>query len=104
MKVLISAFACGPGRGSEPGIGWNWLREASRKHEVWVLTLGEHKAEIDREAPSNVHVTFIPSPQMWRKLQTSGIPGLGWLYYYWWQLKAYRVGQRLHSQVGFDLV
>jgi hypothetical protein len=27
LKVLISAYSCSPGRGSEPGIGWNTARE-----------------------------------------------------------------------------
>ncbi len=39
MRILISAYACAPGRGSEPGVGWNWAAQVSRSHEVWVLGL-----------------------------------------------------------------
>jgi len=38
MRVLISAYACEPDKGSEPGVGWNWALAAAEKHEVWVLT------------------------------------------------------------------
>ena len=39
MKVLVSACACEPGKCSEPGVGWNWVRQIARPHEVWELTL-----------------------------------------------------------------
>ena len=39
MRILISAFACGPNHGSEDGVGWNWAIEAAKLgHEVIVLT------------------------------------------------------------------
>ena len=38
LRVLLSAYACEPGKGSEAGNGWNWARELSRYEDVWVLT------------------------------------------------------------------
>ena len=39
MRVLISAFQCAPGFGSEPGNGWYWPTAlASLGHEVTVVT------------------------------------------------------------------
>jgi hypothetical protein len=39
MRILLSAFSCGPHRGSEEGVGWNWAVEtAALGHEVIVLT------------------------------------------------------------------
>jgi len=32
LRVLISAYACEPGKGSEPGVGWNVAREMSKYH------------------------------------------------------------------------
>jgi glycosyltransferase involved in cell wall biosynthesis len=29
--------------------------------------------------------------------------GVEWLYYYWWQWKAYRTAKKLHAEIGFDL-
>jgi len=37
MRVLLSAFACAPGEGSEPGVGWEWSQRIAQRHEVWVL-------------------------------------------------------------------
>ena len=25
LKILINAYACSPGMGTEPGIAWNWV-------------------------------------------------------------------------------
>lgn len=50
MKILMSAFSCTPGRGSEPGVGWNWAVQAARKgHEVTVLTQICDRAQIEEE-------------------------------------------------------
>ena len=38
MKILISAYACNPYRGSEPGVGWNAVCNIAKRHEVYVLT------------------------------------------------------------------
>ena len=38
MKILISAYACEPNRGSEPGVGWHTVWELAKNLEVWVLT------------------------------------------------------------------
>lgn len=104
MKVLLSAFSCCPGRGSEPGIGWNWVWQVSRHHEIWLVTSDEFETQLRERLPKNVHSTFLPSFQRWLRLQESPVPGLDWVYYYWWQWKAYRLGQRLHAKIGFDLV
>jgi hypothetical protein len=41
MKVLLSALACEPDKGSEPEVGFRALLAAASHHEVWVLTLPE---------------------------------------------------------------
>ncbi len=39
MRILLSAYACAPHRGSEPGVGWGWATAlADAGHEVDVLT------------------------------------------------------------------
>jgi glycosyltransferase involved in cell wall biosynthesis len=48
MKILISAVACGFGRGSEPGVGWNVASALAERHEVTVLTSSRCKADNDR--------------------------------------------------------
>ena len=37
-RILLSAYACEPNKGSEKGVGWHWAIEiAHRGHEVWVI-------------------------------------------------------------------
>lgn len=45
MKILLSAYSIGAGRGSEPGVGWNVARGlALRGHEVIVVSNSKHSA------------------------------------------------------------
>jgi len=49
LKILASAYACEPGRGSEPGAGWNWIWHiAQLGHSVHVLTRAEAREPIER--------------------------------------------------------
>ena len=47
MNVLLSAYACEPGRGSEPGVGWNQVCQISRFHTVWALTRSNNREIIE---------------------------------------------------------
>lgn len=109
MKVLLSVFACIPGRGSEPGLGWNVSRELANHHDVWVLTQGKHRlaieAELLRNPVPNLHFEYYELPYHIRRWDHK--PGGGWrkqFYYYLWQLGALRAARKVHSRIGFDLV
>ena len=49
LKVLISAYACEPNKGSEPEVGWQWALQMARFHEVTVLTRENNRAGIESE-------------------------------------------------------
>lgn len=49
LNVLISAYACRPHEGSEPGVGWNLVLELSKYHRIWVLTRGNNQIPIETE-------------------------------------------------------
>jgi len=50
MKVLAIAYACEPGRGSEPGVGWNWVRLIARTEgvSVSVVTRKNNRSVIEK--------------------------------------------------------
>ena len=105
MNVLLSAYACEPGRDSEPGVGWNCVRQAARFHDVWVLTQEEGRQGINAalagEALPRIRFVYLDLPpwaRFWKKRRRGAQ-----LHYYLWQLAAYFVGRRLHREVGFDL-
>ena len=104
----MSAYACSPDRGSEPGVGWNRALQAVRDFDTWVIT---------EDATSGSAIR--------KYLQEHGpIPGLEFVYipkspgvkllryqlglYYTalrcWHKDAYRVARRLHAELRFDLV
>ena len=63
MRVLLSAYACEPGRGSEPGTGWHWTGAlAELGHEVTVLTVSRHREELLAKRPDGVEFHFIDIP------------------------------------------
>jgi glycosyltransferase involved in cell wall biosynthesis len=110
MRVLISAYACAPNKGSEPGLGWSVAREIARYHDTWVLTSHEHEAAIkdllEGEAIERMRFEFL-DPRDWTldlRARRRRIPWRAHLHYYAWQVAAYRRGRSLHERVGFDIV
>lgn len=106
LRILLSAYACGPGRGSEPGVGWAWARHlAEAGHEVWVITRANNSGLINRtvatEPVPNLHFAYTDLPK-WARFWKRGERGAR-VHHWLWQWWAYRVAKRLHAQVRFDL-
>lgn len=91
MNILLSAYACEPNKGSEPGLGWNWCIEiAKRGHTVYVLTRTSNKALIQSEIKSlsklDIHFIYYDLPSFILKFKKKiGIN----LYYLIWQIGIY---------------
>lgn len=108
MKILISAYSCEPGKGSERGVGWNVVREVAHYHEVWVLTRPDEsreaiEAELARNPVPNLHFVYFTLP-FWQDSLSLGHSGAMQLHYYLWQVQAFLVGKKLHQEIGFDVV
>jgi glycosyltransferase involved in cell wall biosynthesis len=106
VKILMSAFACGPGFGSEEGNGWNWSASlADVGHQVTVLTRPERRAEIDAALAARsdraLRVIYVETPR-WA-LAVKGHAGV-YTQYLAWQRAAYRLARRLVQRHPFDLV
>ncbi len=106
-RLLFVAFACEPGHGSEPGVGWNFVHEASMARPVWLICHESFRPGIeaylrDRHAGHPIRVTYVGLPRRAMRLWKSH-----WgtnVYYYLWQHVAARAAMKLHETVGFDLV
>jgi hypothetical protein len=108
MKLLISAYACAPNRGSEHGVGWNWTIEANRLgHKVWVLVSPAHRdaiAAATREDASLKEICWVfPELGNW-SLQQGKEPKWERTYNLLWQKAALRAARALHRDIGFDVV
>jgi glycosyltransferase involved in cell wall biosynthesis len=63
VNVLLSAFTCSPGQGSEPGNAWHWaMTLADFGHDVTVLTSSRYRGAILAAGPQRVEFRFIDDP------------------------------------------
>ncbi len=103
--VIATAYSCEPNKGSEPGIGWNIVREAARYHRLCVITRENNEpaitAELEKDPALNLRFVYYDLPK-WARWWKRGTRGLQ-LYYYLWQIGAYRLAKRLHAQTPFDV-
>lgn len=76
LKILINAYACCPGMGSEPGMAWNWTSHLAKHCELHIITESEFRDKIEaelsaaiekgkgcymsREQAERMHFHFIP--------------------------------------------
>jgi glycosyltransferase involved in cell wall biosynthesis len=107
LKILLSAYACEPGAGSEPGTGWHWAVEIARLgHEVHVLTRANNVDAVARGIGEldgmnmKVHGYDLPRWARWWKVGQRRAH----LYYVLWQWGAFRVARKLHAREKFDIV
>lgn len=103
--VLLSAFACSPLWGSEPGVGWQWALALSQQHDVTVLTHTYFQDDIEAALRHRPHAGLqfsyfkvpLASGHPHRQLNSR-------LYYLAWQATVRRHVGRLLRQQRFDLV
>ena len=107
MRILLSAYACAPGEGSEPAVGWNWATTLARHgYDVCVITRANNRDAIEATCRANPQsgLTFLyydlPHWARWWKKGRRGI----YLYYFLWQLGAYLQARHLVRKVKFDYV
>jgi glycosyltransferase involved in cell wall biosynthesis len=109
MKILMSAYACEPNQGSEPGVGWNVVRQVCKYHQVWVLTSNCHRPGIEAELASNPipNLNFIYLDPFGWVLdwgnKKKGTQRWVHIHYYLWQIWAYFVSLSFHRQIDFDV-
>jgi len=104
LKILVSAYACEPNRGSEPEVGWQWCRHLARWHDVTVVTRANNQPVIETalagEARPQPQFIYYDLPQWLLRWKRRGLPVA--IYYLLWQAAVrWRLRRRL---VEFDLI
>jgi glycosyltransferase involved in cell wall biosynthesis len=105
IRVLLSAYACEPGKGSEPGVGWNMARELSSRVRLTVITRPNNRQPIEASGAawiSEVRWVYWDPPRwltFWKK-RGRGVQ----LFYILWQAGICRPIRRLMQQESYDVI
>lgn len=106
-KILVSAYACSPYHGSEPGTGWNFIKILSEHHELHVITEEiEFKNDLENyvaENPKYSKIKFYYIPFKYSKRLRKIWPPSYYWYYKKWQKKAYLLAKELDKNENFDI-
>ena len=104
-RVLLSAYACEPGRGSEPGVGWNVAKSLSSRVKLTVLTRANNREVIEVSGEkwiTDVEWIYYDVPRIitWWKKGSRGVQ----LYYWLWQIGIWLLLKGKHLNQQFDIV
>lgn len=107
-KLAYISYSCGPGRGSEWGLGWHYVADLARTQPVWLITHEDNRPIIepflrDKHADHPVHVTYVKLPG-WLGWMRNSFYCLYNIHYYLWQFAAANALRRVHHQERLDLV
>jgi glycosyltransferase involved in cell wall biosynthesis len=108
LKVLISAYACEPNKGSEPEVGWQWALQMARFHDVTVLTRENNRSNIESAlkdlAGTQPPPKFVFHDRSAFFLDMKRRSKAVHLYYLLWQKSARELVAQLHAMHRFDLM
>lgn len=109
MKILINAYACSPGMGSEPGMAWNWVSNLARFCELYIITEGEFREKIEEVVPTleqgkNMHFYYNPVSEKIRKMCWNQGDWRFYKYYREWQWKTYLLAKDICQKEHIDIL
>ena len=109
MKILINAYACSPGMGSEPGMAWNWVSNLAKSCELHIITEGESREKIETVVPTleqggNMHFYYNPVSEEIRKLCWNQGDWRFYKYYREWQWKTYLMAKDICQKEHIDIL
>lgn len=109
LKILINAYACSPGMGSEPGMAWNWVSNLAKFCELYIITEGEFREKIEEVVPTleqgkNMHFYYNPVTDEIRKMCWNQGDWRFYKYYREWQWKTYLMAKDICSSEHIDVL
>ena len=107
LKVLVSAYSCEPNRGSEPGIGWNWVCQLARFNEVWVITRNANREKIEAYLSNEpfrekMHFYYTDTTRLLWYRGPWILDYVQYLRAYFWQWACYRLAKELARERRFN--
>lgn len=109
LKILINAYACSPGMGSEPGMSWNWVSNLAKFCELHIITEGEFREKIEEVVPTleqgkNMHFYYNPVSEEIRRMCWNQGDWRFYKYYREWQWKTYLMAKDICSKEQIDVL
>lgn len=110
MRILISAYACNPASSKKlhPGedwLGWQLVNQVALRHDVWIITHEYNRASVElalhSKALPGARFCFVELPKIFWQLYKVAFGER--IYYYLWQIRAWRYARKLHRDIGFDI-
>ena len=107
MKILISAYSCETGRGSEGEIGWRMVNALAKRHEVRVITRANlrpvHEASFaETPKPDGLTFEYFDLPWIFRFYKKGKRFFL--IYYYLWQIGVGLRARRMQREDPADVL
>ena len=106
LSILLSAYACEPDSGSEPGVGWQWAINLARMgNRVCVITWEANRdvieASPERQQLPNLRFVYLGLPRLERCLRNGGRAQR--VHYFFWQLAEFLAARRVARSERFDI-
>lgn len=105
-RILLSAYACEPDKGSEPGVGWNWAVHLSEFFDVYVITRKNNKKVIEdylRHYPiMHLHFYYYDCSGWMRKAKK--LPNGIFIYYKKWQTEILPVVKKIVYEKNIEII
>lgn len=113
-RILVSAYACSPLWGSEPEVGWQWVMQLARLHDVVLVTHAHFRSHLEPALAAAGVSTQVPSvglPAIEVHYFDAGSLGLhphrqlnSRIFYVWWQFRVRAFVAQLLNSKRFDLI
>lgn len=104
--ILATTYAVNPYKGSEDGMGWNYVMQIAKYHKVIAITRENNQSEIERfmnenphENYKNIQFLYFDCPY-WMRFWKKGSRG-AMLYFLMWQKNVVRFIKK--QQINFDI-
>jgi len=109
LKILLSAYACEPNKGSEPEVGWKWATTLSGLgNEVYVLTRSNNKENIqnylNKNHISNLNFIYFDYPKWFLKIFKRKSNPNSYLYFLLWQIGIFFAVKPYIKKIKFDFI
>lgn len=103
-SILVSAYGCEPDKGSEAGVGWQWILQMAKFAKLHVITRANNRESIEAALPNsstrNIVFHYYDAPHFIKKFKKRA-KGL-YIYNLLWQLGTIPIIKKILREESID--